>query len=70
MATPKTIIGTRQLEQLTYLTTAQAAELLQVSEEHIRRKIRKGEMPGVEKRLGVVRIRTSVLLGDSQRMPS
>jgi excisionase family DNA binding protein len=60
---PKTIVGTRRLEEMTYLTCAQAAELLQVSEEHIRRKIRAGEMPGAEKRLGVIRVRTAALLG-------
>ncbi len=46
-----TIVGTRQLEQLTYLTTPQAAELLQCSEEHIR----KGTLPGAQKVLGVTR---------------
>lgn len=65
MATPKTIIGTRALEQLTFLTTAQAAELLQVSEEHVRRLVRRGDLPGAERRFGVTRIRTAALLGAS-----
>jgi len=46
-----------------YLTSAQAAELLQVHPETIRRKIREGVLPGVEHHAGVTRIRTSVLLG-------
>lgn len=62
---PKTIIGTRQLEQQTFLTCAQAAELLGVSGEHIRRLVRRGELPGVDKRFGVTRIRTAALLGAS-----
>ena len=57
------ITGTKHLESLTYLTPTQVAELLQVHPETIRRKIRKGELPGVEHHAGVTRIRTSVLLG-------
>jgi len=48
---------------LTYLTVKQAAELVQVTPEHIRRQIRAGKMPGAEYVLGVWRIRTAVLLG-------
>jgi hypothetical protein len=66
----KKIEGTKHLEQLTWLTPAQVAELYQTSEEHIRRKIRKGEVPGAEKVLGVIRIRTSVLLSTTQRVAS
>jgi len=48
---------------LTYLTVKQAAELVEVTPEHIRRQIRAGKMPGAEYVLGVWRIRTAVLLG-------
>lgn len=57
------VSGTRVLEALTFLTVKQAAELLQVTPEHVHRQIRAGKMPGAEYVLGVWRIRTSVLLG-------
>jgi excisionase family DNA binding protein len=65
MQKSKPITGTKHLEQLTFLTLDQVAELYQVSAEHIRRKVRSGEIPGVEKVLGVFRVRTAVLLGAS-----
>jgi hypothetical protein len=62
-ASTPAIEGTRYLESLTYLTMAQVAELLQVTEEHVRRQNRAGKLPGVETILGVVRVRTDALLG-------
>lgn len=56
------IEGTKHLEKLTYLTCKQAAELLQVDPETVRKKVRQGIVPGAEKILGVTRIRTDVLL--------
>jgi hypothetical protein len=53
-----------RLEDLTYLTPRQVAVLLQCSEEHVRRQIRAGKVRGAEKILGVIRVRTSVLLGN------
>ena len=57
------IEGTKHLEQLIFLTCRQAAELLQVDPETIRRKVREGEVPGAQKILGVTRIRTAALIG-------
>lgn len=54
-----------ELTQLEYLTTEQAAILLQCTPEHIRRQIRAGKVPGVERKLGLVRIRTSELLANA-----
>jgi predicted site-specific integrase-resolvase len=56
------IEGTKHLEKLTYLTCKQAAELLQVDAETVRRKNRQGLVPGAKTILGVTRIRTDVLL--------
>lgn len=61
--TATTITGTKALARLEYLTAEQAAELLQCSAEHIRRQIRLGNVPGVVRTVGLIRIRTDALLG-------
>jgi len=60
---PKIITSTKSLESLTFLTVQQTSDLLQVSTEHVYRKIRANELPGAEFVLGVWRVRTDVLLG-------
>jgi len=61
----KKIESPSELAQLPFLTADQVAVLLQCTPEHVRRQIRAGKVPGVERHLGVVRIRTSELLGVS-----
>lgn len=51
-----------ELAELPYLTVRQAAVLLQVTPEHIRRQLAAGKVPGAERILGVWRIRTAELL--------
>jgi hypothetical protein len=53
----------RELAELPYLTLEQCAALLQVSTEHVRRKARANDVPGLERVLGVWRVRTAELLG-------
>lgn len=49
------------------LTTKEAAEYLNCSPEHVRRMIRAGRMPGVVlTEIGLIRIRTDALLGQSR----
>jgi excisionase family DNA binding protein len=51
-----------QLAELPYLTIEQAAQLLQVSPEHLRRQARAGTLPGLVTVVGVYRVRTNELL--------
>ena len=64
--TPRPIEGTAHLESMTFLTLEQVAELLHVTPEHVRRQWRKGVLPGAGVILGVVRVRTAVLLASER----
>lgn len=57
----------KELAELPWLTLEQAAQLLQVSTEHVRRRARAGTLPGCERVLDVYRVRTSVLLDGGQQ---